>query len=119
MVSQVEGDFHKYSYTLYIYNLRENQYVGFLKLSEILGLKPQHGLKIAAMDFELSSDGKQLTVLAEDQVYQLSEKHSKWKMTHHSQFQTVMHSSLQLISEIAIVDNQFIVDVPQPKATPS
>lgn len=55
------------------------------------------------MDFDVAADGKSIKVVVEDQVYLLVEKHSKWSPTTQLQFQSMTHSDLELIGDIAVV----------------
>lgn len=38
LISIVEGDYSKHKHVLYIYNFRDNQYVGYIKISDLLNL---------------------------------------------------------------------------------
>jgi hypothetical protein len=80
LISVVEGDFHRYKYVVYFFNLEEHRYQGYLALSDMLNLPNKAGLNIAAMDFELSADAKSLRVVADDQAYLITEKHQEWSL---------------------------------------
>lgn len=76
VVCLVEGDYNKHTYTLYLYNVKENCYHGFINLSSHIGLQLLEGIKIVPMDYWINEHG--ITIVANNQVYLLIEKHGNW-----------------------------------------
>lgn len=54
LVSLVEGDYSAHKHVLYIFNLKENLYIGFIKLQELLSIPVEAGRKTCAIDFSIS-----------------------------------------------------------------
>ena len=54
LISLVEGDYSKHKHVIYIYNFIENQYIGYINISEILSLQVYEGRKISALDYSIN-----------------------------------------------------------------
>jgi len=51
LISLVEGDYSKHEHVLYIYNFTNNQYLGYIRINEVLKLQTYEGRKVSALDF--------------------------------------------------------------------
>jgi hypothetical protein len=72
LVSIVEGDYSAHKHVIYMYTLKEAHYVGFIKLSEIIGLQVFAGRKVCAIDFTINETADQITVVAGSKVFLLN-----------------------------------------------
>ena len=72
LISIVEGDYSKHKHVLYIYNFRDNQYVGYIKTSDLLNLPIYEGRKICAIDYSINQAADQITIVAKKQAFLLS-----------------------------------------------
>ncbi len=64
LISVVEGDYSSHKHVLYIYSIKYSNYVGYVKISELLGIQAQEGRKVCAIDFTINSKADQITVIA-------------------------------------------------------
>lgn len=64
LVSVVEGDYSSHRHVLYIYNMKDAQYVGFVKLSELLGIKVLAAREVIPIDFDINDKSDLITVVA-------------------------------------------------------
>jgi hypothetical protein len=78
VIKLVEGEFNKYKHVLNFYRLKEERFVGFLRISDALSITVLQGEAVVPIDFKL--EDRCLTVVADGSISLLEMHHGKWEV---------------------------------------